>query len=69
MQSPHPPVAEQSCKSCRYLRTSDVALFGKHWHECRHGAPHFEPRLRSRGYWPEVHLSQWCGKWAPAEGL
>lgn len=58
-------MAEQRCEFCRYFQmTRDRRDRG----ECRRGAPQIrftadeEGRLRHTGYWPQVHVRDWCGE-------
>jgi hypothetical protein len=78
MQSPLLPTAEQSCKNCRYRRSATETLSSGNWdvvanaphtfqldvNRCHENTPHL-----TAPHWPEIQLLDWCGKWAPAEGL
>jgi hypothetical protein len=65
-----PPLAEQSCESCRYsralLRDDDVL-------SCRRHAPALTDLKASDddktawGWFPAVIPDGWCGEWAAAE--
>ena len=59
---PFPPVAEQSCLNCMYLRGGF----------CRRNAPvvFAEPSTHytySKAFWPVVKGDDWCGEWVSAE--
>lgn len=61
MSSPYPPVKEQFCGNCLYLRDG----------RCRRNPPviHRE-HLSTFGTWPKIDGSSWCGEWvAVEEGL
>ena len=60
MRSPYPPLALQTCLSCRYARPHrDEALKACH---------HSPPQMGARGAeWPTVAADDWCGSWAPLE--
>lgn len=59
---PFPPVAEQSCLNCIYLRDGF----------CRRNAPvvFAEPSTHytyAQAFWPVVNAGDWCGEWVSAE--
>lgn len=60
-------MAEQRCEFCRFFQmTRDKRDRG----ECRRGSPEIrfstdeEGRIRHLGYWPQVHVHDWCGEFA-----
>lgn len=63
--SPFPPVKEQFCLNCMYLRDG----------RCRRNPPVLLPKSSAYmppcgGLWPTVEASDWCGEWiAVEEGL
>jgi hypothetical protein len=59
--SPFPPVKEQFCLNCLYLRGC----------RCRRNPPVIrDETFGTHGIWPRVNGSDWCGEWvAVEEGL
>lgn len=62
MKAPFPPVAEQSCLNCIYLRGGF----------CRRNAPvvFAEPNTHytyRKAFWPVVKADDWCGEWISRE--
>ena len=53
-----PPLAEQSCSTCRYFRSCGNA--GR----CHRHAPQIGPRGSE---WPTVDQCDWCGEWVQLE--
>ena len=52
-----PPLAEQSCSSCRYFRSCNDG-------RCHRHAPQIGPR---GSQWPTVDQRDWCGEWVQLE--
>ena len=52
-----PPLAEQSCSSCRYFRSCNDG-------RCHRHAPQIGPRGSE---WPTVDQRDWCGEWVQVE--
>lgn len=52
-----PPLADQSCSSCRYFR-------GCNGGSCHRSAPQISPRGSE---WPTVDQRDWCGEWVQLE--
>jgi hypothetical protein len=49
-----PPLAEQSCLTCRYFRSG----------RCHRQPPQLGPRGEQ---WPSVDAADWCGEWVMGE--
>jgi len=56
-----PPLAEQSCNSCRYFRPRASGYEGG---RCHRHAPQIGP---CGPEWPTVVAADWCGEWAAVE--
>ena len=52
-----PPLAEQSCSTCRYFRSCNDG-------RCHRSAPQIGPRGSE---WPKVDQRDWCGEWVQLE--
>jgi len=62
VKTPFPPVAEQSCLNCIYLRDGF----------CRRNAPVVLAKpstwyTYAQASWPLVLVSDWCGEWISRE--
>lgn len=62
MTEHYPPLHEQECGNCRYLR-----FLLRIW-QCRRHAPTISSSQDTIAQWPTISdPGKWCGEWAPDE--
>lgn len=62
---PFPPISEQACQNCRYVRLRKH--LGRQRLSCCRHAPRDVGGEQTEAWWPGVQPTDWCGEWTGAD--